>query len=84
VRFFLVICKTSDVVLLFYTTSEVYTKFGMVSIQQRPPVIGGRCNFQLFFHYFQHHPGTQLKAVLENQAVCDGLMLSHTIGVFLK
>ena len=25
------ICKTSDVVLLFYTTSEVYTKFGMVS-----------------------------------------------------
>ena len=24
------ICKTSDVVLLFYTTSEVYTKFGMV------------------------------------------------------
>ena len=32
VRFFLAICKTSNVVLLFYTTSEVYTKFGMVSI----------------------------------------------------
>ncbi|MGN8889422.1 hypothetical protein, partial [Dysosmobacter sp. HCP28S3_G4] len=31
VRFFLAICNTSDVVLLFYTTSEVYTKFGMVS-----------------------------------------------------
>ena len=31
VRFFLAICKTSNVVLLFYTTSEVYTKFGMVS-----------------------------------------------------
>ena len=25
------VCKTSDVVLLFYTTSELYTKFGMVS-----------------------------------------------------
>ena len=24
-------CKTSNVVLLFYTTSEVYTIFGMVS-----------------------------------------------------
>ena len=33
VRFFLAICKTSNVVLLFYTTSEVYTKFGMVSIR---------------------------------------------------
>ncbi|MGN8889275.1 hypothetical protein, partial [Dysosmobacter sp. HCP28S3_G4] len=32
VRFFLAICNTSDVVLLFYTTSEVYTKFGMVSM----------------------------------------------------
>lgn len=30
-RFFLAIIKTSNVVLLFYTTSEVYTKFGMVS-----------------------------------------------------
>lgn len=32
VRFFLAICNTSDVVLLFYTTSEVCTKFGMVSV----------------------------------------------------
>ena len=31
VRFFLAIIKTSNVVLLFYTTSEVYTNFGMVS-----------------------------------------------------
>ena len=31
-RFFLLlIVKTSNVVLLFYTTSEVYTIFGMVS-----------------------------------------------------
>ena len=39
---------------------------------------------QLFFHDFQHHPGTQLKAVLEYQAICDGLMLSYTIRVLLK
>ena len=39
---------------------------------------------QLFFHDFQHHPGTQLKAVLENQAICNDLIFSHTIGVFLK
>lgn len=31
VRFFLAIIITSNVVLLFYTTLEVYTKFGMVS-----------------------------------------------------
>ena len=31
VRFFLAIILTSNVVLLFYTTLEVYTKFGMVS-----------------------------------------------------
>ena len=35
VRFFLAICNTSDVVLLFYTTSEVYTKFGMVSAAEQ-------------------------------------------------
>lgn len=39
---------------------------------------------QLFFHDFQHHPGTQLKAILKDQAVCIGLMFPHTIGVFLK
>ena len=38
----------------------------------------------LFFHYPQHHSRTQLKAVLEDQAVCNCLMLSHTICVFLK
>ena len=38
----------------------------------------------LFFHDFQHHSGTQLKAVLEDQAVCNCLMLSHTISIFLK
>ena len=32
-RFFLAIIKTSNVVLLFYTTLEVYTKFGMASTQ---------------------------------------------------
>lgn len=31
VRLFLAIIITSNVVLLFYTTLEVYTKFGMVS-----------------------------------------------------
>ncbi|MCI5484871.1 MAG: hypothetical protein MR426_07415, partial [Clostridiales bacterium] len=43
VRFFLAICKTSNVVLLFYTTSEVYTKFGMVSKWIRPALftLGG-------------------------------------------
>ena len=30
-RFFLVICNSSCVVLLFYTTQEVYTNFGMFS-----------------------------------------------------
>ena len=40
VRFFLAICNTSDVVLLFYTTSEVYTKFGMVSKDLLAVVIG--------------------------------------------
>ena len=38
----------------------------------------------LFFHDLQHHPGTQLEAVLENQAVCNDLIFPHTIGVFLK
>ena len=30
-RFFLAICKSSCMVLLFYTTQEGYTKFGTVS-----------------------------------------------------
>ena len=34
VRFFLAICATSNVVLLFYTTSKVYTKFGTVSSER--------------------------------------------------
>ena len=38
----------------------------------------------LFFHYLQHHSCAQLKAILKDQTVCIGLMLSHTIGVFLK
>ena len=38
----------------------------------------------LFFHDLQHHPGSQLKAILENQAVCNDLIFSHTIGVLLK
>ena len=38
----------------------------------------------LFFHDFQHHLGTQLKTVLEYQAICNDLIFSHTIGVFLK
>ena len=38
----------------------------------------------LLFHDFQHHSGTQLKAILEYQAICDGLMLSYTIRVLLK
>lgn len=35
-------------------------------------------------HYLQHHSCAQLKAILKDQTVCIGLMLSHTIGVFLK
>ena len=38
----------------------------------------------LFLHDFHHHSGTQLKAVLEDQAIRNGLMLSYTICVFLK
>ena len=38
----------------------------------------------LFFHDFQHRLGTQLKAVLKDQAICNGLIFSHTIYVFLK
>ena len=38
----------------------------------------------LFFHDFQHHPCTQPKAVLKYQAIRDGLMLSHTIGILLE
>ena len=34
-RFFLPIVKTSDVVLLFYTTSEVYTKLGIVPLYSK-------------------------------------------------
>ena len=34
----LAIIKTSNVVLLFYTTSEVYTKVGMVSKPQKTPL----------------------------------------------
>ena len=39
VRFFLAICKTSNVVLLFYTTLEVYTKLRIVSREQWPYLI---------------------------------------------
>ena len=38
----------------------------------------------LFFHDFQHHPGTQLEAILEYQAICDGSILSYAIRVLLK
>ena len=38
----------------------------------------------LFFHDFQHHSGTQLKSVLEYEAICNDLIFSHTVGVFLK
>ena len=34
-RYFLAIIITSNVVLLFYTTLEVYTKFRMVSLNLR-------------------------------------------------
>ena len=36
-RFFLPIVKTSDVVLLFYTTSKVYIKLGIVPLVNIPP-----------------------------------------------
>ena len=38
----------------------------------------------VIFHDFQNHSGTQLEAVLEDQAICDNLIFPHTIGVFLK
>ncbi len=41
-------------------------------------------SIQLFFHDFQHHPGTQPKAVLEDQAIRDGLILPYTIDVLLE
>ena len=40
--------------------------------------------FHKKLHDFQHHPGTQFKAVLEYQALRDGLILPYTIGVLLK
>ena len=38
----------------------------------------------LFFYYLQHHSRTQLKDVPEDQAVCNCLMLLHTVCVLLK
>ena len=38
----------------------------------------------VFLHDFQHHPGTQLEAILEYQAIRDGLILPYTIGVLLE
>ncbi|MCR5256471.1 MAG: hypothetical protein K6D96_11205, partial [Acetatifactor sp.] len=38
----------------------------------------------VILHDFQHHPGTRLKAVLEDQAICNDLIFQNTIGVFLK
>ena len=38
----------------------------------------------LFYHYLQHHSRTQLKAVLDDQAVCNCLMCSPAICVFIK
>ena len=43
---------------------------------------GGLLRFvQLFFHDFQHYSGTQLKAVLEQQALCYGLIFTDSICV---
>ena len=39
------------------------------------------CSIWLFFHDLQHHSGTQLKTVLEDQAICDCLIHAiHLIG----
>ena len=35
----------------------------------------------LFFHDFQHHSGTQLKAILEQQALCHGLILTNSVRI---
>ena len=52
---------------------------------RRSLLTGGLLQYvQLFFHDFQHHPGTQLKAVLEYQAIRDGLIFSHTVRIFLE
>ena len=48
-------------------------------------MIGGLLLYvQLFFHDFQHHPGTQLKAILEDQAVSDGLIEAAPLYAVLK
>lgn len=54
-----------------------------ISYEQR---IGQYVKFakELLFHDFKHHPCTQPKAVLKYQAIRDGLMLSHTIGILLE
>lgn len=36
---------------------------------------------RLFFHNFQHHSGTQFKAVLEDQAMSSKRRAYHNIGV---
>ena len=41
-------------------------------------------NIRLSFHDLNHHPGTQLEAVLEDQAVGYGLELMDAVCVFLK
>ena len=48
------------------------SKKGLVSVLGYKP-------FSLLSHYLYHHPGTQLEAVLEDQAVRDGLILPHRV-----
>ena len=55
VRFFLAICKTSCAVLLFYTTQEVYTNFGIVSDKKYPKISQSwRSNWANLSTYFQY------------------------------
>ena len=59
----------------------------MIHIFKKEPdsVKGARLWFYvLIFHNLKHHPGTQPKAVLEDQTIRDGLILPYTIGVLLE
>ena len=38
----------------------------------------------VFLHDFQHHPGTQLEAILEYQTICDGLIEAAPLYAVLK
>ena len=46
--------------------------------------MGAALYVPLFFHDFQHHSGSKLKAVLEDEAIRYGLELPDAVHVLLK